>query len=483
MSQPAGDSSPDRLESWKEIAAYLRRDVRTVQRWERSEGLPIYRHRHRQLDSVYAFRGEVDTWRQRRIVAPQRAGALPPAPLPGRARMRANLDDIWRRARHGSRQLAFVTGELGIGKTALIRAFLADRDAGEWATVGHSVAHFGASEPYLPILEAVSALCGGPYGQHARAAVRRYASCLAPRVLLRGTPSKPAPPADIVGPDRLVLELIALIEGLAAHKPLVFVLEDVHWADPSTMELLSRLAQRRDSVPLLVLLSYRSDDLAHGTFVAGAMAELVAHFGDNHIPLSLLNEAEVAEWLAQRGPWHDLRAVAASLHQRTEGNPLFLTQLLHHLITTGRAAYTDRAWELDGDAATANIPASLEGVIASRIDCVEPFLRSVVGAASVAGVTFAAVMVAHLLDSPIDRVESALEQLVKRHQLLRRSQAVEWPDGTVLAGYAFVHQFVRDVAHNSLIPSVRAELHHRATMRLEDTNAPDTAAARTLLTD
>src|SRR5262249_3967079 len=105
-----------RLESWKEIAAYLRRDVKTAQRWEQREGLPVHRHRHGALGSVYAFEDDIEGWRaQRRAPRPASAspGRVQSAPLVvGRERELTELRAAFARARGETRQIVFVSGEL-----------------------------------------------------------------------------------------------------------------------------------------------------------------------------------------------------------------------------------------------------------------------------------------------------------------------------------------------------------------------------------
>src|SRR4051812_33738600 len=107
-----------RLESWKEIASYLRRDVKTARRWERDEGLPVHRHHHGALASVYAYEPEIEAWRvQRDARAPilPRAPRRPPPALLGRDSELARLAAGLARARKGARQVMLVTGDIGIG--------------------------------------------------------------------------------------------------------------------------------------------------------------------------------------------------------------------------------------------------------------------------------------------------------------------------------------------------------------------------------
>ena len=149
-SSPDGDSNI-RLNSWKEIAAYLRCGVRTVQRWEKSEGLPV----QARASGPRTHLCFTTDWRSQRssatLNAESFAGQLKPSrsPIVGRLSELARLQAYWRTALAGPRQVVFVSGTIGVGKTALVRAFL-DRVKSAWVIQGDSVEQYGAGEPYLP---------------------------------------------------------------------------------------------------------------------------------------------------------------------------------------------------------------------------------------------------------------------------------------------------------------------------------------------
>src|SRR5262245_17780158 len=121
--------SSRRLDSWKEIAAYLSRDVTTVRRWEKREGLPVHRHQHAALGSVYAFMAEIDAWHSGREHSirgdpPAARHEVAPPPVVGREQEIRRLQAHLAKAVGRTRQTVFVSGELGIGKTSLVQAFL-----------------------------------------------------------------------------------------------------------------------------------------------------------------------------------------------------------------------------------------------------------------------------------------------------------------------------------------------------------------------
>src|SRR5262245_35861346 len=156
---PSNAQDGRRLDSWKEIAAYLNRDVTTVRRWEKREGLPVHRHRHAALGSVYAFTKEIDAWQfGRDHPAPPEeppTNADPGPRLVGRDLELRRLHEHLVRALEGKRRTVFIAGELGIGKTALTQTFLDQVRSDVWVAVGQCVEQYGKGEPYLPIIEAL----------------------------------------------------------------------------------------------------------------------------------------------------------------------------------------------------------------------------------------------------------------------------------------------------------------------------------------
>jgi predicted ATPase len=224
------------------------------------------------------------------------------------ARLRARLA----RALDGQRQLVFVTGEVGIGKTALVEAFLDEigRTNGLRIGRGQCVAQYGAGEPYLPVFEALGRLGQAP-------ATHGW----------------------------MLRELAEALDALAQDTPLVLLLEDLHWSDSSTIELLGMLARRRDASRLLILGTYRPGDVAAtgANPLRWVKHELQLHGYCDEIPLEFWSAAEVDQFLARRFPGHELPPeLTRVLHRSTEGNPLFLVNTVLDLITQGRLREVER---------------------------------------------------------------------------------------------------------------------------------------------
>jgi predicted ATPase len=270
-------------------------------------------------------------------------------PLVGRASVLAGLERHLRSALRGQRQIVFVVGEPGVGKTCLVDAF--QRAAAETFGVrvarGQSVEGFGGKEPYYPIFEALGQLARGA----SRTLVVNTLSSTAPTWLVQ-IPSlvrsehQPALARETLGAtrERMVRELCEAFEVMTQTIALVLVLEDLHWVDHSTLDFISAIARRRDPAKLLVLGTFRPADLILSESPLKALKQdLLLHRLSHEVTLECLEESDVAEYLTAEYAPHDFPAgLAAVIYRHSDGNPLFMTAMLDHLAQLGVVA------ELDG---------------------------------------------------------------------------------------------------------------------------------------
>jgi AAA ATPase domain len=186
---------------------------------------------------------------------------------PARERELAHLGRLLDEALGGDRRLVFVTGQAGIGKTTIVESFAAQLGSAGQAAVGHGqcVERRGAGEPYLPVLEALARLCRQERGRDIVELLARQAPMwLAQMPWLIPDGELEAIRRRIAGAtrERMLRELVEAFDAIAGALPLVLVLEDLHWSDPSTIDLLEALARRREQARLLVLGTYRPDEAA-----------------------------------------------------------------------------------------------------------------------------------------------------------------------------------------------------------------------------
>jgi predicted ATPase len=320
----------------------------------------------------------------------------------GRSRETAEIARWLDLAASGRRQVGFVTGEPGIGKTTLVDTALRDlrRTSGpEIRTArGQCVEQYGGGEPYLPVLDALATLGRGPDAPSLAASLARDA----PPWLLRLLGSAEPPDHDgnpTAGTSEHTLQrLAACLDALAAEKPFVLVLEDVQWSDYSTLDLLSVVARRRDAARLLVLCTLRpADAIVRGHPVAGVKRELLRTGQCRELLLDGLPPAEIAAYLAARFSGAEIpTALLPLLVERSAGNPFFMVALVDQLIEQDLLARDGVRWTLrtDVEQVLKAVPEGLRAAIEPRVERLAHDELRVLEAGSVAGPEFAADAVA-----------------------------------------------------------------------------------------
>src|SRR5262252_8113861 len=283
-------------------------------------------------------------------IAPTLLPSTPPHPdaptplsrLVGRECELVQLQQWWGRARQGQRQVVFLTGEAGIGKTTLVDAFMAQVAATEvvWLGQGQCIEQYGAGEAYLPVLEALGRLCRAPGAAHLLTLLRAQApTWLVQMPWALSSTDHEALRHELLGATqaRMLREMAAWIEALTVETPLVLVLEDLHWSDYATLDLVAWLARRQEPARLLLVGTYRPVEvMTRGHPVRGVQQALQLHGHCAHLPLACLSETAVAAYLRRRVPGSQKPAALARLiHQRTDGNPLFMVHVVEELLTQG----------------------------------------------------------------------------------------------------------------------------------------------------
>jgi predicted ATPase len=220
------------------------------------------------------------------------------------------------KALQGERQIGFIAGEPGIGKTALVASSVAHLAATEYVWVGHGqcIDHYGAGEAYLPILEALGRLCREAEADNLVTLLRQYAPCWLvqmPALLSPAERETLGRSLSGVTQARMLRELAETLEVLTASRLLVLVVEDLHWSDPSTLAFLTYAARRRDRARLLVLGTYRPVEvLRHAYPLRRVIAELRQHRQCVDITLTSLPEAAITAYVRAR---FEARAVSEGL--------------------------------------------------------------------------------------------------------------------------------------------------------------------------
>jgi DNA-binding winged helix-turn-helix (wHTH) protein/tetratricopeptide (TPR) repeat protein len=412
-------------------------------------------------------------------------GQAPPAgaDLIGREAELGRLGALYDLAAHGRRQVVFVTGEAGIGKTTLVEAFAGEvgRERAGLVARGQCLEQRGAPEPYLPVFDALGRLCQVDPGAVA------LLSRVAPTWLAQ-MPAlvEPADRADLeqraLGgtQGRMLREAAEALEAAGSDRPLVLVLEDLHWADPSTVDLLEWLARRDTPARLLVVGTYRpADALAGGAPIGNAGAELRLRGLAHELRLGELGPQAVAAVLGRGLPGADVpEELARLVHRRTDGVPLFVVQLAQAWTDAGVLRSASGRWELvphpPGD--DPEVPDDLRRLLELQLERLDAADLAMLEAAAVGGVEFAAATAAADGPGTVDAAEERCAALARHGRFLRPTGTVAWPDGTVSSGFRFAHDLHRTVLYDRIPAGRRARLHAAVAGRLERAYGPAAAA-------
>ena len=354
--------------------------------------------------------------------------------LVGRMRELAALDTALGRADGGASVVVLLGGEAGVGKTRLASEFAA-RQAGNGTRVllGGCVPFADGELPFAPAVEALRDLVGQVGVERVRALAGPSWPELARLLPALGDPGHagPMPPPEPTDQARLFELLLGLLGALADQATLVLVVEDVHWADRSTRDLLAFLARNLRRQRVVLVATHRSDE-PERPWLGPFLAEL-GRAGAERLELDRLGRAEsAAQMAAIRGAMPPVKLVEG-VFARAEGNPFFTEELL---------AATD--------AGPAELPATLHDLLRGRIQAVAEPARQVLRVAAVVGRRAPHRLLAAVagLDDP--RLDQALREAVAGKLLVTR------PGGD---GYEFRHALLREVAYADLLPGERARLH------------------------
>lgn len=411
--------------------------------------------------------------------SPQAPGLKPLAPsLVGREKELQLLHNLLAKAQIGDRQFLLIAGEAGIGKTTLVETFLSQVGASMdvWVIAGQCVEQYGIGEAYRPLLEAIGRLCRDPKYPLLLPLLNRYAptwlmqipSLLTADDLLRLQ-------REVLGAtsERMLREMAEAVEALTAERTCVLVLEDLHWSDYATLDLLAALARRHEQARLLVIGTYRPVDvIVSGHPLKAVRQELQIHGQCQELALELLSEDEVAEYLSRRFvmTMSDQRAaLARMIHRRTDGNPLFIVNVVSDVVRQGFLTERNGRWELrvEIEAVGNTVPENVRHMIDQQVERLSDKERHLLEVGSVVGMEFSSAVVAAALEDDEQEVVRYCEALARRGQFLRSLGLSEWPDGTVMERYQFVHALHQSTLYQRVALGRRVQLYRRIGERLE----------------
>jgi class 3 adenylate cyclase/tetratricopeptide (TPR) repeat protein len=389
----------------------------------------------------------------------------------GRVEELARIDEV-RKVAHTSQrvQAVFVAGEAGIGKTAFV-AHEARAAHAEGATVmfGHSDEDIGIA--YQPWIEALSELVrhGGPELAERLPAAQRAA-------LARFVPSLAVDTPVAVDADT---ERMLLFEGVrdllaaaAERAPVFLVLDDAHWADAASVQLLRHVIVTAAPLDVTVVCTVRDTDLARGDPLNMLLADLHREANVVRIRLKGLDDVELAELIAAAAG-HDLDdegfGLAHALRRETDGNPFFTAEVLRHLFEAGHIAQNDEGrWIVVGGLDSVGLPTSVRDVVSRRVERLGDEARRVLSCAAVIGRDFDVQLLAAVTEVDEDRLLDLIDAAVASAVLVEEAESDR---------YRFAHALTQRTLHDDISAARRQRVHQRVAVALEaQSNTSDAGA-------
>lgn len=396
----------------------------------------------------------------------------------------------------GQGQTVLVTGEAGIGKTFLIKRFMA-LTAEHYPQVriaqGQCSERFGQGEGYLPFIEALGMLLAGKNQKSGREKVLAIVLDTAPSWLeavpvvgqaLRAsfetaqavrTHFGLSAATRVTAPDqeRMLQEYAGVLTRLAQENPLLLFLDDLHWSDTASVDLLVHLSRRIRGSPILILGTYRPSDVDVGRDgqphpLRKAVLEMQRYNACQNMPLDRLKRHECAALLTAEFPDNDFpTSFLDFLFHRSGGNGLFITEMLCFLRDQGLVQRRNGTWHLMQSVESVPLPRSVESIVAMRIERLEEDLRRALQYASVEGVRFLSTSLARVLGVDELDLEEWLGAAEHVHRFIRTKGDVEigWELATV---YEFAHVLFQRTFYDGLQPKQRVLLHRRTGLALEE---------------
>ena len=405
--------------------------------------------------------------------------AAPPRKTVGRETERRELLEAFQGTVSGRGLIATITGEPGIGKTSLVEEVLAEIAVGPHRPVivrGRCSERLNGAEAYLPILEVLDSLLHGQTVGRFTEMMKTLAPTWYVHVGMLSSQSTSTEQlkedTKIASPERMKRELAALFESISRARPLVLFLDDLHWADISTVDVLNYLAQRFGDLRVFVMATYRSSEMVQSKHPFLQVSQELQTRGIlQEFALDYLAQADVDRYLDMEFPGHALPGeLSALIHDKTGGSPLFMVDLLRDLRDRGAIAKdSSGCWKIAKSIAdiTKELPETVKSTIARKLDRLDDLDRRLLTTAAIQGYEFDTLVLSDVLAIDAADVEERMDALAGTHHLAKNIGTVESVDRSLTVRYRFVHGLYQNVLYASLQPTRRAQTSAKVARAIE----------------
>jgi class 3 adenylate cyclase/predicted ATPase len=386
-------------------------------------------------------------------------------PLVGREGELELMLRCWRRAKAGDGSVALISGEPGIGKSRIVQALLERLGAEPYTRLRQFCSPHHQDTALHPTIMQLERAAGFRRDDTDEQRLDKLEAVLVQATsdlreavpMLAGLLSLPAdarhPALDLTPQkrkERTLRALVAQVEGLAGRQPVLMVVEDAHWIDPTSLELLDLIVDRTPNLPLLLIITFRPEFTP--PWVGRPQVTLLS--------LGRLLEQQRTEMLARLTGGKSLpKEIADQIVERTDGIPLFMEELTKTVVESGELVDAGDHYTVTRSLSPLAIPTTLHASLLARLDRLAP-VREVAQIGAVIGRNFSHELISAVASMPQLQLDDALAQLEHAELIFRRGIPPE-------AEYTFKHALVQDAAYSTLLRTRRRQLHRRVVAALE----------------
>jgi tetratricopeptide (TPR) repeat protein len=394
----------------------------------------------------------------------------------GRRTELAWLHERFAAAVAGAGSVVFVTGERGVGKSALVGEFLRRVRAGPspaTLVAGRCREAAGPGEAFQPFYDALGRLLSSSGRDQASELLRTYAPTICvqmPAGLVPDPDGSLHRQAAGATKERFIREAGDFMKAAGRGFPIVFLLEDLQWADTASVDMLHHLGCRLARQRMLIVGTYRQADVdAANPPMKRCAVDLLARGAARELGVGALTPEDLEAYLERRFPSHRFGdGLAQALYARTEGLALFVRSLVDILVERGDLVRSEQGWTLSRPVEQLNLETTkgLQDLVRQQLEGLAGEEREILDVASVAGREFLSPVIAHLVGRDERRVEEDLRRLSRVRRLILEVGEEALPDGTLATRHRFAHGLYGSVLREDLVASRRLELHRRVANRL-----------------
>jgi DNA-binding winged helix-turn-helix (wHTH) protein/predicted ATPase len=380
----------------------------------------------------------------------------------GRKRELSLLREMLTKCEQGHSSIVCISGQAGIGKTAFVERLLLQSKGRAIIARSGCAPSVSVSEPYTPVIDVFTDLfnsCADPETQQRLAELAPAWSSHAFRAFgTRMNPGAPKPGTT----NSMNRQFGDAVKELSRQRPLILFIDDFHWADSESVDLIGYISMLLGQVRLMLVIALRPTELLRSGHPFRQMSQELEVKGSCHqVPLQLLSFEEVSEYLAAAAPISgEKEKLAKHVYLHSEGNPLFMVSVLGSLKASHALRETKGRWRIHADLTEIGltIPPELDSFLRRSVEQLDPDDRFLIRIASLQGLEFDSAVLSEVSGvSPIE-VEERLDEVANVHELIRYLGAVPLSDGTHAERYRFINALVRRAFQDSVVPSRKKSL-------------------------